>query len=53
MGMVYKLSLTQLLVLFGLYVVAIAGYVCNLVSVAVITAAGFIERKSRKNNPSA
>ena len=53
MGMVYKLSLTQLLVLFGLYVVAFAGYVCNLVSVAVIMAAGFIERKSRKNNPSA
>jgi hypothetical protein len=48
-GMVYKLSLTQLIILFGLYAVGIAGYVCNLVSVAVITAAGFIERRSRKN----
>jgi hypothetical protein len=48
MGMVYKLSLTQVIILFGLSCMAIAGYVCNLVSVTVITAAGFIERRSRK-----
>lgn len=47
-GIASGLSLTQVFILFGLTAVGIAGYFCNVVSVAVITAAGFIERRSRQ-----
>ena len=49
--MINELSLTQIFILMGWTGLLVTGYVCNLGSIAIKVAAGFIERKGRKTVP--